>query len=701
MRGGQSPWGHLSLAAGLLLYLGVQGALLNLPLTGWSLVPEVDDALTYVLKTKQLQECWRQNCPALEDLKQQLFVPTPDPAAAKQMDLARSRLFPVYHPLFSLLLLGLHRLGLDLLAAYQWLWRLSPLLFGGAFACLLTVLVGPAAAGMALGLLAFKVFPDTGLHHLVPSNLAMAAAVLVWARLVARQGWAPWTLVLSALILPGIHPVGVLYSLVSLGLALCLASPLQRRRLLLVVAAAGAVLGSFFLLASLSTGVFLVRFTVVPHVDAPVTYMLQGALENLQALVVAVVRSAGGLFGGAPWFLAALTLGWLTLPPARRRPVAVLLGLNLGLLTVMLFYVSSHPGDVILRLWIPMVVGLFGLVGQAGAALAGWCFGAEPAPSARKEADTPAWARRGWAAVLLLAAYLGFALSMAATGAEQVVTYIDYLRRRQPLALQASQVDLLLAQARPGERVLYNSLILMPYYFIHGAMRLGAVYDHPDLRRLPPLAAWLQQPNLRFAVVYHPTVYHPSFAGVDEPRWWISSPTFRSSPLDRPRRFGPLAREGKIPLGEYDWLELEVAAPTPPTRLRLQLENRGEAMTLGVAAVPDDPARGEDAALNLDVPAGWSGWREVDLRPLGPTGRLRLLLPPAAARCWLSGLGYSDSPHTWPWQEQARLRARPRDPAAPEIRVSFDPRSLVPPPLRQRTITVLDDRGSSVLLRLD
>ena len=150
-------------------------------------------------------------------------APASDPAAARQLDLARSRLFPIYHPLFSLILLGLTKTGLGLMAAYQLLWRLAPLIFGLAFAYLLTKLTEPAAAGIALALLAFKIFPDTGLHHLVPSNLTMAGAVVVWARIISRQGWAPWTLGLSSLLLPAMHPVGVLYTCVSMGLALSLA----------------------------------------------------------------------------------------------------------------------------------------------------------------------------------------------------------------------------------------------------------------------------------------------------------------------------------------------------------------------------------------------------------------------------------------------------------------------------------------------
>ena len=130
--------------------------------------------------------------------------------------------FPFYHPLFSVILIALNKLGLDLLTAFKLVWSLGPLIFGLAIAYFLTGLFGAGAAGLALGLLAFKVFPDTGLHYVVPSNLAMALALIIWGRLVRRQGKAPWTLALGSLALAAMHPIGLIYAVMSVVLALVL-----------------------------------------------------------------------------------------------------------------------------------------------------------------------------------------------------------------------------------------------------------------------------------------------------------------------------------------------------------------------------------------------------------------------------------------------------------------------------------------------
>jgi hypothetical protein len=697
IKNGSQTTGRLILLAGLVVYVLVQGALMNLPLANWSLLPELDDSLTYALKTREMQECLFKKCPALVDLRQQLFVPMKDPAAAHQRDLVSSRIFPIYHPLFSLILLGLTKTGLSIMAAYQWLWRLSPLIFGVAFAYLLTQLTEPAAAGIALALLAFKIFPDTGLHHLVPSNLAMAGAVVVWARIISRQGWAPWTLCLSAILLPAIHPVGVLYTTVSIGLALVLARPDYRKKVLLIILFMVLTLGSFFIISSWIKGVPLVQFSLFPPGPNPLGTMVIGALRNIQTLFVAIIRSQGGLFGAAPLFLGAVVLGLMTLSPEKRRLNVTILALMGLLLFGLLFYVSSHPGDVILRLWIPLVVILFGLVGQAFCSLRrlsrdSW---RNPKPKKQEQFNLTIGLP-----LIILAVLLGYALQMAAMGGEQIITYIDFLRNREPLVFNPRQPELLLSRAQAGDRVFYNSLIIMPYFFIHGTLHLGAVYYNPALIGSSNLEERLRSSETRFAVTYNPTVYHPSFEGVDESRWWITSPDFHYSPLNKPRRFSPLAQEGKIAARDYQWLELEVNQSDFPKVLKIRVMNPGEKATLTLTPLSPQGEVLQSQQLTATVPAHWSGWLSLDLGQTTAGRRFRLGFP-GAPDYQISGLVFGEEHHNWPWEQQAILRAKPWAANAPEITVSFDPRKLLPAPLDQRKISVLDDTGSSVLLQLD
>lgn len=690
---------RLLLVVGFLLYLTAQGYLTVSPLWNWTLTPEADDTLTYVLKSRQMMECFTQSCPALLDLRQQLVVRTTDPEATKQRMLAISRVFPVYHPLFSVLLIGVSSLGMSLMEAYRLLWCLAPAIFGLAFAYFLTTLLGSAPAGVALILLAFKVFPDTGLHHLVPSNFAMALAVILWARIISRQGRAPWSLFLGSLVLMTIHIIGVIYAAMAGMLALFLAGKENRKGVWVSVLAVAASIAAFYFAARFITRPAFIIPPLLPRGENPLHLWLVGIWWNVAQVVIENVKLAEGLWGSFPLFLGALAFGLGTLAPSRRRVVVKLLlvyGIFLGGLV---FYASSHPADVLFRLWIPLVVLLFGLVGQAiwYALESSWAWWRQHRDASSGEGRL---AFQHFWPVVVLAVLLGYAGEMILKGAEQAVIMAQHLREREPLALFPSQPELLLARARPGDRVLYTSLIAMDYYLIHGAMRLGAVYYHPALKGTPIDTDWLRRPDLRFAVAYQPTVYHPSFEGGNETNWWVNAPDFRFSPVGKPRKYGPAAREGRIPAALHRWMTVKVKTRDAPKTLRLNIENpRGRAV---LEVVPLNPT-GEPLDQHrqvVQIPARWSGWLTVDLTPMPPGSPLRLVFPREQDRYQLGGLTFDENHLSWPWAQKALLTFQPRDGRTEAFTVSFDPANLLPEPLKGRQVSVLDDRGSSVLLQL-
>lgn len=689
--------GRLLLVLGLLLYLGVQGVLAIVPLKNWTLLPEADDTLTYVLKTKQMEECFLQNCPALNDLRRQLTAPSPDPEVERQRFLAFSRTFPVYHPLFSLLLLGLSALGPGLMGAYKLLWCLGPLIFGGAFGYLLVMLFGVPSAGLALGLLAFKVFPDTGLHHLVPSNLAMALAVVVWARIIQRQGETPWSLSLGALALVLLHPIGRIYSVMAAVLTLILTGGKPRYRIWVALVVVGILVTLAFILGAVVSSPCLAIY------QPPRNHTLSGTIlaigQSLQQVVVDMVRFSGGLFGSWPVFCGAVVLGMVTCSQWTRLVVWQLLIVNGVFLALIFGYVSSHPADIFFRMWIPLLVVLFGLVGQGlWDALARSGRFLLDLLKERGDDDRPLWPRC-WP-VVLLAVLLGYCLQMMVLGGEQVVATMEFVRQRQPLSLVPEQPALLLSHAKPGDRVLYNSIIIMPYYFIHGAMRLGAVYYHPAFQNMEQTREWLSRPDLCFAVTYNPLVYHPSFEGVDEHRWWITSPEFRFSPLSRRRLQRPLAEEGKLAVARFRWLEVEPQTPVFPKVLRVEVANPGKAGELNVFPVNQRGPSGPLQRLVVPVPADWSGWLEINLEAFPQGRRFRLEFPGGHDSLTIGGLVFGADRLQWPWAQKAKLTLLPRENGSEAITVNFDPSDLLPNPLKHRKITTLNDLGSSVLFHL-
>ena len=65
------------LLIGLFIWIAAQGTLTLVPLWSRALPPEVDDSLSYVLKSRIMEECYQRDCPALVDLKKELHGSDP------------------------------------------------------------------------------------------------------------------------------------------------------------------------------------------------------------------------------------------------------------------------------------------------------------------------------------------------------------------------------------------------------------------------------------------------------------------------------------------------------------------------------------------------------------------------------------------------------------------------------------------------
>ena len=195
-------------------------------------------------------------------------------------------------------------------------------------------------------------------------------------------------------------------------------------------------------------------------------------------------------------------------------------------LVAVLFYPPREPGDTFFRIWIPHVAMVFGLVGHGvwHAISSLWLSSGRHGVATRSTHSR----LQDWRPVMGVALLLGWGLQMAYAGAEQILVTAEHYRMRQPLHICDSQPELLLSAARPGDRVLYLSMLIMPHYLIHGCMKVGAVYHHDVMKNTDRIKHWLSRPDLRFAVAYNPLVYHPSFEGLHERRWGISRPGFGS-----------------------------------------------------------------------------------------------------------------------------------------------------------------------------
>ncbi len=707
---------RIILAVGLAVWMGVQGYLVLAPLWQRSLPPEPDDVLPYIVRTAKLTECWGSQCQGLKDIKAQVSPFSKEPEIRAYQIWAATPL-GMPRPLFSAALIGVNQFTGNYFTAYRIVASLSPLLFGAAFVYLLTVLWGPRAAGIGLILLAFKVFPDSGLYFFVPSNMAMGLAVVLWARVISRKGAAPIAVTLGSVLVIATHPLGVAYAMIGCIIALILRGYTLRGKV-----SARAALLMVGLLAVIVAMAFLVGLYQYLWPMSPLALLSQGAASVME-VIRKIVLLKDGLIGSPPLFLVALGLGFLTISAQDRATIFKVLLVTGLFLAATLFYPPRQPGDIFFRMWIPVMVILYGAIGQALC----WTF-TETRTLLR--AGLPHGASLGQVRVanywpiLAFLLVLGHCVQISVTGSEQVIVMADHFRKRQPIAVCDFQVKVLESQAKSKERVLYTSMMVMPYYFVNGAMKLGAVYYHPVLNDL--LKDWLARPDLRFAVTFNPLMYHPAFEGLHERRWGTASPSFYFSPLNKgARHYSPVLEEDSVPVADYKWIDVEPRGQTPPRVLRLLIRNPGQGhimhiiplnaagqplhdrqITTPIQSAGDENLRMEYEDLTnfgarFDPRGSGETIIDVDLQKLLPSKRYRIVFAGWDPKVRLAGIRFDESKLNWPWDQKARVTFMHKSWKVGELTFTFDPSPLLPAPLSSKPLTVLNDCGSTVLLKID
>ncbi len=210
----RGAWPWFGFALGLSVFLFFQVSLVVVPFQRRALPVEAPDAYQYIFKSVALFTCPLQDCPALKDLRPQMTPAPEDPEPlAHQKWLRHLRLFPNYHPLYSLALQALVKVeGISYQAAYRQLNVLGSLGLAMALGIFLVSLVGPLAAGISLVILSPVMFPLQGLTYLVPSVLSLGMGLLMFAYLAYRGGRPGFAFYGMNLVALGLHPMGLIHT---------------------------------------------------------------------------------------------------------------------------------------------------------------------------------------------------------------------------------------------------------------------------------------------------------------------------------------------------------------------------------------------------------------------------------------------------------------------------------------------------------
>jgi len=633
----------------VLVFLLAQLYITVVPFTARDIPVEADDAYTYIQKAEQMRTCFLQDCEALATLQAQITERSSLEQTSIQQDRQYHRLFVVYHPLHSALLVALTALGLSYEIAYVVL-----AIAGKAILCLgiiywLHSLFGPRTTAIALILLAPVVYVGTGIHTIVPSTMALALAAWLWGLVAKRGPSAKTVMVILSISMMLLHQVGKLYAGVALGLYVLLYfSSLRDKREQFFVVAMGFIIGAALLLPF---------FITTPVMNFDPTQFYPYEWDLLSAILPAVQNPLQII---SIWFRAftfpiisitLLSIGVLASVKRKQRPALLMAILLLLLLGFSLIYVVPWFGALLFeRAWVPLAMLLTGFVAQAiNASLA-----AVPTILDRLlQRDLKGMVSRTNALALVtgLLVILASVTYPAFYGRHYRLT-LDNQIDRQDFSLTPEQPEMLFTELiQPGEAVLYTHELPLYYYLGRGGLAYGAVFL-PVVKGTEREAYWLEQQDLAYMAALSPV---PEADGI--------------SLVETASIYSP---DGQSLVGDS---------------VQIHLANTPAEAHLLVTFVVDDA----EVKSTVIIPAGFTGWYELS----GQYNANKIMLA-TDALLRVTGLRMHTSEQTrWPWQHKVALEALLGD----SVTV-YDFRSASLLPDMNFDVEVLNDDGSLVLARL-
>ncbi|HJR79978.1 MAG TPA: hypothetical protein VJ821_07895 [Anaerolineales bacterium] len=668
-------WGkRILFATGMLLFTSVQLTMVVLPIMSRTAPVETDDAYTYITKAAQMQDCFLQNCPALNDLRQQLLTPSEKPNVTWIRYREYVRAFSIYHPLHSLILVSLHTAGLPWEVSYNIVEIVGSLFLSLAISYWLYRLFGSGPAGIALLLLAFTPFPGQGLHYVVPSNLAMGIGMLTWGSLLKRDRISRWIVIGSTVILVLMHPVGRLYALLGILLFIFLNLKQMKRTDWQMIG-----LSVFMIMMAFILPLIISRPELSFPADPPPPdwNTWSGYYNNIRE-AASFVSSWMRLYGGFLMAVLLIFVGLVSLSPFEQRArvlsMAVLLG---GLLGASLFQVlPRYPAEAFSRIWIPFAIFLTGLIGHGiwrwAAAVVHWT--RQAVENGVQDFRDEGWilSMPGWASVFLLV----FGLVLARNSVNHVLEGQRILRETltittdsQDSHLDAEQPSMLLKAG--CEDILYMFEVPMHLYFAHGALVCGATY-HPALDGTPEENHWIQDnPNLGYVVTWNPTIQ--------------AAVTTGGSPLA---------------LETGDLIEFHVPEGWGSQVVYIYLENSGGNTRLNIFPLDVETEGKPKSVERISIPGNWSGWQAIDITAEELAHGFSLDAAQVSNAIYVRGIKSDPgSLRNWPWDQGVTLFHRRSGSDAEATEINFHTDGLIP--YSDWSLTVVDDRGDTVLLKIN
>lgn len=649
-------------ALGFLVFLMTQLYLVVSPITARSVPVEADDAYTYIIKAAQLQECPLQDCQALEDLREQ-SGPVDDPDLTWQRRRIYGRAFVVYHPLHSVAMVALHAVGLSWESAYNGIQAAGAVLISIGVAGLVYALVGAEAGGITLVLLSLVIFPDQGLDNVVPSNLTLGIALLLWSAILLRgQKLSLWVVVGGITLMLFTHTIGRLYAVISLALYVLNVPFPPNRKQIVYLGAVSVLIG----LVAISPNII-----TRPELSIPLEQPVEGLswFDGVKANFAQMwdyIRDWAERYGGSIVVGVLSVIGFVAVSPLHRERLVIFGGLIAGLLLASLFYVVPlYPAIAANRVWIPLAIVITCLM---GAALAFWIKVAikwvkqvfspdKKDGSVRWGLPTPMWIL---AALILSGVFLArYGYASAKSGIRQHQERVELKNTRYSIALDASQPEYLEALGTDCGTVAYFAEVPFFFYLTHGTLNCGAVY-------------------------------YPSIAGTeDEERLLVDNEDVHYLVNANPIQQLESLQNGGVNLVGTQAIGIAIRSEAT-FQLNLLIDNPAGAAEIMLL----DDENGSQSVIS--VPANTAGWFQSD-ELSAETRELVIKVDGRDAPLLLRGIRLGDNVDLdWPWEQGIALVYSGNDGG---VEIPFEIDELFPM-MSDHELKILEDSGISILVEV-
>ncbi len=612
---------------------------------------EADDNFTRIFHSIRITNCFTQNCPALQSLRNQ-FNSFPGNSATEDYDLwdLWVRASTVSEPWPNLLERGMHRLGLSYVDSFNLLTSFYPLLVMSAMGYWLWVSFGPGPAAVALTLLSVM---DIDLLLIKPNEFVLGLALITWAYIRQRGASSARFLFFMIFIMSGWHMIGKMWSVVSLLIYWWFARrPLTNSEKKWLIGSLVLIL-LFFLLPLLS-----VSGSGVPTLDGITKHSPLELFSFHLPVIIERFRSTIIFFKNPMFIVILLGIGLLSLSKNERYETLFwMLLLVMLLLASLIDFQPVHPGHLLKRIWVMFIILLTGI----------FSYGIYHWANRLQRMTTEVWQianndSESTRTIFTWVLILGFSLSLVDQLVFQITTslkstphFINRFRTQHNFALGPAQPRLLYTGSTPCKNVLYTDITLAMYYLAYGGYDCGA-FRHSFNQKS---SAWLnKQANISHLVTWNPI--NKDYGNLPISQQRPITIYFDDKPKDGDWKIG-LLNSGSAPV-------------------TVQLRQAGGKLV-----------------LDKELPAGWNGWWNPGSVAQFASQTL-VLAPLDHGKLLLTGMRVGDSGLPglrWPWDQGIKLSVTDAKAEGGIRFFNFSSSGLWPD--SNKIITVLDDSGSSVL----